>query len=103
MLQLRRRKKYSQQTIGLIQGNNEKQKALFIGRNILNLMKNVQDFIQDKKLDPGSMRFVVGDEPIIDSEGKEGRRIVVGYIIESREKEWRRFRPRKPERAAEEK
>ena len=87
MFQIMRRKKYGQYSTGFLIGNNEKQKALYIGRRILELMKQVRDFESDYKLDMKSLRFIVSDRPVKDPDGVEGRSILVGYKVSSYEKE----------------
>lgn len=87
MFQIMRRKKYGQYSTGFLIGNNEKQKALYIGRRILELLKQVKDFEPGYKLDMRTLRFIVSDRPVKDPDGVEGRSILVGYKVTSYEKE----------------
>lgn len=107
MFHIMRRKKYGQYTTGFLTGDGEKQKALFIGRRILELMKRVQDFEAEYRLDLRTLRFIVSDRPVMDKDGIAGRSILVGYKVTSFEKEpafrarWRNLAAAKPTPKAE--
>ena len=91
-LRLRKRKKWGNYTTGIVNAYNEKEKALFIGREILKIGKTIMDQEQAHKLDLDTLRFIVKMFPVKVENKETGAvvpkvNIIVGYKVDSYEKE----------------
>lgn len=82
MFTLRRKKKYGQTQKGVVSAN-QKEIALFIGRQILQFRKQVLDFEQEYRLNLGTLRYIVGMRPVRESGKPPMVEIVVGYKVDS--------------------
>ena len=87
MFTLRRKKKYRQVQSGIVSAN-QKEIALYIGRQILQFRKQVLDFEQEYRLNLGTLRYIVGMRPVREPGRPRMVEISVGYKVDSYRSEW---------------